>query len=105
MIQTTSGTNNSADVQISLSNYDDGYATVRRAVSMVTGQLDFKIELRSSLATMIGGMPMGSRGVVMSPNAHDGSSHMHSENVRPSQAVLGVQHHRHHDTVVRNPLR
>ena len=75
MIQTTSGTNNSADVQISLSNYDDGYATVRRAVSMVTCQMDFKIELQSSLVTMIGGMPMGSRGVVMSPNAHDGSSH------------------------------
>ena len=75
MVQTTSGTNNSADVQISLSNYDDGYATVRRAVSMVTGQLDFKIELQSSLATMVGGMPTGSRGVVMSPNAHDGSSH------------------------------
>ena len=95
MVQTTSGTNNSADVQISLSNYDDGYATVRRAVSMVTGQLDFKIELQSSLVTMVGGMPTGSRGVVMSPNAHDGSSHLYSEDVRPSQAVLGVRHDLH----------
>ena len=57
--------------------------------------MDFKIELRSSLVTMVGGMPMGSRGVVMSPNAHDGSSHMYSENVRPSQAVLGVQQDLH----------
>ena len=47
------------------------------------GVMDFKIKLRSSLVTMIGGMPMGSRGVVMSPNAHDGSSH-DVEHVRPS---------------------
>ena len=88
MVQTTSGTNDSADVQISLSNYGDGYATVRRAVSMVTGQLDFKVELRSSLVTMVGGMPTGSRGVVMSPNAHDGSSHI------VVQHALVLQRHR-----------
>ena len=38
--------------------------------------MDFKIGLQSSLVTMVGGMPTGSRGVVMSPNAHDGSSHV-----------------------------
>ena len=53
------------------------------SVSTRASQMDFKIELRSSLVTMIGGMPMGSRGVVMSPNAHDGSSH-NAEYVRPS---------------------
>ena len=59
MIQTTSGTNNSADVQISLSNYDDGHATVRRTVSTVIRQMDFKIELRSSLVIMIDGSRWG----------------------------------------------
>ena len=62
------------------------------SVSTMACQMDFKIELRSSLVTMIGGMPMGSRGVVMSPNAHDGSSHRCFEDVRPSQAVLGASH-------------
>ena len=57
-------------------------ATVRIGEHTSTS-MDFKIELRSSLVTMVGGMPMGSRGVVMSPNAHDGSSH-NVEYVRPS---------------------
>ena len=49
--------------------------------------MDFKIELRSSLVTMVGGMPMGSRGVVMSPNAHDGSSYLcDAACVSPSKA-------------------